>query len=220
MAKRRQLTDDPEYNGHPILTDKKKGLKCDKKILKKIDETFNHVLNDHKQDRVFFMRYDVRYPNGAGVIGAGESNAMFRSFQAKFMKNLSRQGLNPHYVAVKEQSKEKHSHYHAMLLLDERKTQSIKKHIEKADELWGNTLGIPGRKRLIDDCTKDRDGNPQKNGIKIKKNSDDFKNQCDKAFEWASYLAKANTKTSTSDRELFASRLNHPAKRKREKEKQ
>ena len=209
MAKRRTLTDEPEYNGHPIQTNKEKGLKCDKKILKKIDDTFNHVLNDHKQDRVFFMRYDVRYPNGAGVIGAGESNDMFRNFQGKFMKNLERQGLNPHYVAVREQSKEKHAHYHAILLLDERKTQSITKHIEKADELWANTLNIPGTKGLIDDCTKDRNGQPQKNGLKIKKNSKDFQEQYDKAFKWASYLAKENTKSEASDRELFSSRLNH-----------
>ena len=134
---------------------------------------------------------------------------MFRNFQGKFVKNLERNGLNPHYVAVREQSKEKHAHYHAVLLLDERKTQSFKKHIEKADELWANTVGIPGKKGLIDDCTKDRNGNPQKNGLKIKKNNEAFEAQLNTTFKWSSYLAKENTKSDASDRELFASRLNH-----------
>ena len=217
MAKRRTLTDEPGYNGHPILTDKEKGLKCDKKILKNIEDTFEHVLKDHEMDRVFFMRYDIRFPEELHV-DPKEGNALFRKFQSNFIKNLKRQDLKPHYVAVREQSKEKHGHYHAMLLLDERETQSITKHIEKADELWANTVGIPGKKGLIDDCTKDRNGKPQKNGLKIKTNSPDFNEQYDKAFEWASYLAKKNTKNNNNGmREIFPSRLKHPVEKKRGK---
>jgi hypothetical protein len=217
MTKRRTLTDEATYNGHSILTNKEKGLKCDKKILKKLDETFNHVLNDHNMDRVFFMRYDVRFPDDGKFRDKKESNALFRNFQGKFIKSFERSNLNPHYVVVREQSKEKHAHYHAVLLLDERKTQSIKKHIDKADELWGNTIGLKGQKGLIDDCTKDRHGKPQKNGLKIKKNSPEFKEQIDKTFQWASYLAKENTKASGSERELFSSRLNHEIKVKKKK---
>jgi hypothetical protein len=210
MSKRRILIDEATYNGHPIQTDKKKGLKCDKKILKKIETTFDHALNDHNMDRILFVRYDVRMPDDGKVRNKKEANNLFRTFQGKFIKNLDRQGLNPHYVAVREQSKEKHSHFHVMLLLDERKTQSIKKHIDKADELYANTLELSGRKGLIDDCTKDRHGKTQKNGLKIKKNSPGFQEQFNEAFQWASYLAKENTKTTGSERELFSSRLKHP----------
>jgi hypothetical protein len=220
MTKRRTLTDEATYNGHQILTNKQKGLKCDKKILKKLDDTFEHVFKDHNMDRLFFMRYDVRMPDDGIVRSKQEANKLFRTFQGKFIKNLERKGLNPHYVAVREQSKEKHAHYHAVLLLDERKTQSIHQHIEKADKLWENTLGAYGKKGLIDDCTKDRDGNSQKNGIKIKKNSPEFKEQIDNAFQWSSYLAKENTKTTGSERELFSSRLKHPIEKKKRGSKQ
>ena len=41
-------------------------------------------------------------------------NRSFRSFQANFMNNLSRKGLKPQYVAVRDQSREKHQHYHVL----------------------------------------------------------------------------------------------------------
>ena len=220
MAKRRTLTDEPEYNGHPILTDKEKGLKCDKKILKKIEDAFEHVFNDHRMDRVFFMRYDIRFPEEL-YVDPRTGNALVRKFQSKFIKHLDRKGLNPHYVLVREQSKEKHAHYHGILLLDERKSQNIKKHVDKGDELLNNTLGDHGKKGLVDDCTTSRNGKSQKNGIKLKKNSPDFKEQYDKAFEWASYMAKENTKSNNNGvREVFSSRLNHPVKNKRRRKNQ
>lgn len=215
MAKNRRLTDRATYCGHPILTNKEKGYKCDKKILGKLEETFDHVLEDHGMDRVFFMRYDVRLPDDGVIRSHKESNALFRNFQGKFIKNLARKGFNPHYVITREQSKVKHAHFHGILLLDERKTQSIKNHIDTADRLWSNTIDLKGQKGLIDDCTKDRDGNPQKNGLKIKKNSPEFAEQLDKIFRWSSYLAKENTKTKTSERELFSSRLNHKIEKKK-----
>jgi hypothetical protein len=99
--------------------------------------------------------------------------------------------------------------------LDERQTQNIHNHIEKADELWANTLGDDGKCGLIDDCTRGRDGKPQKNGLKIKKNSEAFDEQLNTTFKWASYLAKENTKSSGSERELFSSRLNHKIEKRR-----
>ena len=81
MSKRRILTDEKEFNGNPILTDKQKGLKCDKKILKKIDDVFTHVLDDHNMDRVFFMRYDVRLPDDGKIRTVKESNDLFRTIQ-------------------------------------------------------------------------------------------------------------------------------------------
>ena len=211
MAKRRQLTVESNYKGHKIQVNKAKGLKCDKKILQKIEDTFEHMFNDHKMDRVFFMRYDIRFPEEL-YVDPKEGNAMVRKFQSDFIKSLKREGLTPHYAITREQSKEKHGHYHCILLLDERKTQSIKKHIEKADRIWKTKLGDYGKKALIDDCTKDRNGNHQDNGIKIKRNSQEYQKQYDKAFCWASYLAKENTKSNNDGlREVFTSRtLPHP----------
>ena len=139
-------------------------------------------------------------------------NGVFREFQSKFMKNLSRKGLKPQYVAVREQSKEKHQHYHVALILDGQKTQSIHNHIHTAERLWDLTLGLPARENgygLIDDCTTNRNGDKQENGV-ILRYDDPFRyDKKEDCFRRASYLAKTNTKGNTpkGQRELFSSRI-------------
>lgn len=200
MTKNRTCTDAPEFNDHPILTDKDKGLRCDKKILQTIDATFNHFFDNH--DRGLFMRCDLRLPQDDCT---HTDNEAFHAFQANFMKNLSRKGLDPHYVAVREQGKgAEHPHYHEVLLLDGRKTQSIHDHIQKADELWANALGVPGIKGLVDDC--------KPNGVMLRKDDPEFESKLDGCIQRASYLAKVNQKESTPRkvRELFSTRINKP----------
>ena len=51
--------------------------------------------------------------------------------------------MKPQYVAVREQSTEKHQHYHVALMLDGQKTQNIHNHIATAERLWDSTLGLP-----------------------------------------------------------------------------
>lgn len=204
MAKKRITTAEPAFNDHPILTDKKKGLRCDTKILNKINEVVGDFFDNH--DRGFFMRYDIRYPEDYTCDPVGNDD--FRRFQANFVKNLSRADLDPHYVATREQGDSNNHHYHAMLLLDGRKTQSIHNHIRKADELWSNALKVPQTTGLIEDCTKDKNGNKQRNGVMLRKDDPDFKVKLDNCMKRASYLAKENQKSSTPDntRELFSTR--------------
>jgi len=95
-----------------------------------------------------------------------------------------------------ERSREKHQHYHGILLLDGQKTQSIHNHIQKAEELWASALNLPVDQNngLIDDCTKKRDGSPQKNGIMLRKDDPDYDIKVKRCFEWGSYLSKPSTK--------------------------
>jgi hypothetical protein len=67
--------------------------------------------------------------------------------------------------------------------------------ISKAEELWNKALGIPPSNHgLINYCTRDRHGDPQENGIMLRRNDPDFEAQYERCFHWASYLAKSNTK--------------------------
>ena len=157
---------------------------------------------------MFFLRYDIRFPEGYDYA----DNGIFREFQSKFMKNLSRQGLKPQYVAVREQSQEKHQHYHVALLLDGQKTQSIHNYIQTAERLWDSTLGLPARENgygLIDDCTTNRTGDKQINGVMLRSDDPDMEKKKDDCFRRASYLAKTNTKGNApkGQRELFSSRI-------------
>ena len=128
------------------------------------------------------------------------------------MKNLSRKGLKPQYVAVREQSKEKHQHYHVALLLDGQKTQSIHNHIQTAERLWDLTLGLPEKENgygLIDDCTTNRNGDKQENGVMLRYDDPWRYDKKESCFRRASYLAKTTTKSNTpkGQRELFSSRI-------------
>ncbi len=194
------------YHDYPIMTDKAKGLACDIKILNEIERQLDYA--EETKSKVFFMRYDIRFPEGY----THADNGVFREFQSKFMKNLSRQGLKPQYVAVREQSREKPQHYHVALLLDGQKTQSIHNHIQTAERLWDTTLGLPARENgygLIDDCTTSRTGEKQVNGVMIRPDDPDMKAKKDDCFRRASYLAKTNTKGNApkGQREMFSSRI-------------
>lgn len=205
---KRKVTETVEntYNDYSIMTDKERGLSCNTAILREIERQFDYA--DKSKSKTFFMRYDVRMPEGMYI----DDNKLFRDFQANFIKNLSRQGLKPQYIAVREQSREKHQHYHVALFLDGQKTQSIHNHIQTAERLWDSALGLEPRENgygLIDDCTTSRTGEKQINGVMLRPDDPEMEKKKDDCFRRASYLAKTNTKGSApkGQRELFSSRI-------------
>lgn len=102
MKRKVKETTEQIFHNHTIMTDKKRKMSCNIKILNEIEKQFEYA--DKTKSKVFFMRYDISFPEGYDHA----DNSIFREFQSKFMKNLSRQGLDPQYVAVREQSREKH----------------------------------------------------------------------------------------------------------------
>ena len=118
------------------MTNKERGLACDIKILNEIERQFQYA--EETKSKIYFQRMDLRLPEGH----EHTNNDLFREFQSKFIKNRSRKGLKPQYVAVREQSREKHQHYHIALWLDGQKTQNIHDHIATAERLWDKTLGL------------------------------------------------------------------------------
>ena len=205
---KRKVTETVEstYSDYSIMTDKERGLSCNTSILKEIEKQFNYA--EESKSKIFFMRLDVRIPDGMYI----DNNKTFRDFQANFIKNLSRQGLKPQYIAVREQSTEKHQHYHVALLLDGQKTQSIYNHIKTAERLWDSALGLEPREGgygLIDDCTTSRTGETQINGVMLRPDDPDMEKKKDDCFRRASYLAKTNTKGNAPkyQREMFSSRI-------------
>jgi hypothetical protein len=201
-----KTTIEETFHDYPIMTDQQRGLACDTKILTEIERQFDYA--EETKSKIFFMRYDIRFPEEY----THADNGVFREFQSKFMKKLSRHGLKPQYVAVREQSREKHQHYHVALLLDGQKTQSIHNHILDAERLWDSTLGLPAKENgygLIDDCTTSRDGEHQENGVMLRYDDIFRGKKKDDCFRRASYLAKTNTKGNAPkyQREMFSSRI-------------
>ena len=205
--KRRKLWKQDEYDQYPVMVNADQEHFCDEKILKKIKEQFDYA--EQTKSKIWFMRYDVRFQ---GEERERSDNQLFSEFQSKFIKNLTRQQLKPQYVAVRDQSREKHQHYHVVLWLDGQKTQSIHNHIQTAERLWDRTLALPERPNgygLVDDCTKSRAGQKQVNGVMLRKDDPGYESKKDDCFRRASYLAKVNTKGNAPkrQRELFSSRI-------------
>ena len=204
MPRKKKITVKPTYHGRTIMTDKELRQGCYEPILARIEEQFEDMTTRHS--KVLFMRYDVRFP--ADTV-QGMDNSTFCSFQADFIKQLTRQGLDPHYVVVREQSREKHQHYHGILLLDGNKTQNIYGHIRTAETIWRRKNNLPEGTGLIDACTTSRDVTPQANGVMLRRDDPEYKTKINNCFHWASYLAKENQKSSVPEgqRQLFSSRI-------------
>ena len=65
------------------MTGKEGEWECNTKILNEIDRQFEYA--EKTKNKIYFMRYDIRFPQGYG----DADNGVFREFQSKFMKNLS-----------------------------------------------------------------------------------------------------------------------------------
>ena len=208
-----RITYEDQYQGHPIMTDKAKQLGCKESILQKIDQIMTDMNNRHS--KTFFMRFDIRFPQGYDY---PNDNELFSQFQESFIKNRKRAGYDPAYIAVRECSREKHQHYHVALMMNGHKTQNIHDHIQTAERLWEKTLNLPPKYDdagqttsygLIDDCMRNRQGQQQENGVMLRKDDPEYERKYDQCFRRCSYLAKVNQKDASPkhQRELFSSRI-------------
>jgi len=202
--KKRNLTHENQFNGMPVLQYTNQEIGLDTNILHCIHDRMEDMLSRHS--KVFAMRLDVRKPDSV----QDEKNEWFSQYQAHFIKKEKRAGYDPAYIAVREVSENGKVHYHEYLMVNGNKTQNIHNHIENANSVMNTMQGLnPGEHSgLIDDCTHDRNGNPQVNGEMI--NPKTWEGQCAQqaSFRHASYLAKDVQKnTPKGTRELFASQI-------------
>ncbi len=208
MQSKRKTTTDSTYQGYPVLTDEKRGLAIDTDIMEKIVNQFDYA--EYDKSKVFFFRFDLHFPQG---MQAPEDNDHFKHFISAYQKNLSRKGLSPQYVAVREQRRSENPHYHVISLLDGQKTRNCYGHLKTAERLWANELGIetddPGSLGIVNHCEKDKKtGERMKNGTMLDMNRDDYEYVIEASIKRASYLAKVNQKHAPKGvREVFASRL-------------
>ena len=209
MQTKRKLTTSPEYHGYSILTDQERGLSADVAILQRIEAQFDYA--EREKSKTFFYRMDLHYPLSMDV---PNDNNHFKHFISAYMKNLSRQGLDPQYFAVREQSKyENRHHYHIGIMLDGQKTQNCTKHLKTAERFWDHELSLPPKPEgygLVNHCDKDqKTGERMRNGMMIDPTKDNYEIARNTCFRRSSYLAKVNEQKNTpkGNREYFASRL-------------
>ncbi|MBO4492685.1 MAG: inovirus-type Gp2 protein [Lentisphaeria bacterium] len=209
--KKRNLIFDKVFQDNPVLQFTRQNIGLDADILQKLHEHFDYKIAHCP--RTFVMRFDVHMPQGI----AEQDNKVFSRFQAHFIKKEKRAGYDPEYFAVREESSNSGVHYHEVLFLDGKKTERIYSHIKNANDALNSTLGLPEGtlSGLINDCTKDRKGKSQRNGIMIERGSCTAAKSEKDCFRQASYLAKDSQKDSTGkwQHEIFSSRI--PASNKK-----
>lgn len=197
------VTYETHYHGYPILTNQQKQQGCNTQILDKVESLLDHTTKKH--NKVFVFRMDLNYPKD---YKAPEDNKHIQTFMSKFIKYGKRQGYDPDYLWVREQSREKHQHYHLAVFCDGNKIQHPQKLLNKAEDHWGQTIG-QDPKGLVDHCTRSRQGQSQPNSYMMRRNDDDFEEKKQACFQRCSYLAKTNTKGYAPHkiREIATSRL-------------
>jgi len=182
------ITYDNLYHGLPIMANQEQGWGCKIDILNRLYQFLISMTNKH--NKTLFIRFDLRFPQESNP---PVDNCLLSGFLDSFKTSLSRDGLDPHYFWVREQSREKHQHYHLILLLNGSKVQSYYHILQRAEYFWGLALDCEA-KGLVDFCNHSRDGSPQPNGLMLRRGTPDFVPAFRTCFHWGSYLAKERTK--------------------------
>jgi hypothetical protein len=189
-----------EFNGLPINNGPSGEYYCYDMILHKTHERQMWMTNKHC--RVLFIRFDLRFP--VNYLPKGGNYEISRLF--KIMKeNAYNREIEVHYVWVREQSREKHQHYHCVVFINGSLVRDYRSFLGEVERVWGLVLGCDA-KGLVDWCDRDRSGLPVENGIMIERprqaavgasfheQNELYNNNLRRCFEWASYLAKTNQK--------------------------
>ena len=174
------------FNNRPINTGKYNEYQCIKEYLQKIDSLMANALQKHS--KVMMFRMDLRFPVAAHCLV--DHATLVSNFIESLTRNLKYNKLDPYYLWTREQEGSINPHYHLMILVDGHKNQKPHKSLNLAQELWSKQftiLNCQGVNNLVYMCDYQC--------CMINRNSQESIN---KAFYWASYLAKVNTKTITS----------------------
>lgn len=172
-------------------------------ILQKIYERMMLMTNRHC--RVLFIRFDLRFPIN---YMSNESNDEISHLFKIMKQNAYSRGIDLHFVWVREQSREKHQHYHCVVLLNGSLVGNYRRFLGEVQRVWGHVLNSDAT-GLVDWCDRDRTGLPVGNGIMIERpqqaatgasfheQNELYNDTLRRCFKWASYLAKTNQKDNT-----------------------
>jgi hypothetical protein len=155
--------------------------------------------------RAYLVRMDLKFPDDEPY---HPDNDLIRLFMEEFRVERMSAGHDFFYIWVWEQDTSINHHYHCCFVFNGNRTQNIYGHVTAARRIWGRLLGIPPEAAPIWDCTKDKDGNPQQNGIMIDINAPHYETEYARSYKWLSYLAKVSTKEDIPDgQRKFASSM-------------
>ena len=183
------------YNGHQLMTSPRYEPAFHTTILQIIEALLNDMIARHSQ--VFVMMLVLKFPAYSHDVNDDYQggNALLSRFMEAFTLHLKRAGYDPKYLWVREESSYDQVHYHLMILVNGNEVQNAYGMLGKAQELWGNCLGVDGP-GYVHHCRKGDYVN-EYGGMKLRRNSPEFQQDYANCFHWASYLAKCSGKENT-----------------------
>jgi hypothetical protein len=178
----RNITFGPCFHGHPINASPT--LPCHGEILSCIWKRMVYMTSNYRS--VMYIHLVLTFRN---TDPCPSDNDAIRQLMNSLSQNLNRNGMPHQYIWVYEDSQDGGHHHHLALLVATNWPQAFYVIVNKVKELWTSaTNGI------VNDCTRDRDGNPQENGIFMVQGTLEFPQTFERCFHWASYLAKTKDK--------------------------
>lgn len=195
-------TNAPVFQGYPINTGTNGQHECYDLMLYRIRRHMDLMTARH--GKVLFIRFDLRFPQGFAYDKSNDKvSRLFKRLKEKYEYD----NIDLHFMWFREQSREKHQHYHCVLLIDGDKIQRYCPVLEYITHVWGRLLKC-NPAGLVDYCNFNRGGNAAENGIMIRRPSSKadgkelmdqeqrFRSTFEKCHHWASYLAKVNQKAN------------------------
>ncbi|WP_290920191.1 inovirus-type Gp2 protein [Halodesulfovibrio sp.] len=188
--KNKNVIYDSTYKGHPINTNAEKHQGCYEDILQNTKGILDTQIAKH--NKVHVARFDLRFP---AEYSAHSDNDAISKCKDTFTRKLKRNGSDPKMLWVREQSREKHQHYHCFVAVDGNKHQAPQKLHAEVEKHWNRALDIDENTQgLVHHCNRDRKGDSVQNSYNLRRNDDNFQEEYDKCLMHFSYLAKVNTK--------------------------
>lgn len=195
-------TNAAEFGNLQINTGENGKFFCYTKMLEKLEIIFFRMIQRH--NKVLFIRFDLRFPDDYSMDNSNDK--VSRLFKI-LSENATYKKIDFQFLWAREQSREKHQHYHCILLIDGNKVQKYYPVLVFVSKIWGR-LVQSDKDGLVHYCDQTRGGKQVKNGIMLRRPSEAADNhnymiQKDKffmdfehAFNWGSYLCKENQKAN------------------------
>jgi len=196
-------TNAPAFQNYAINTGPDGEYACYDLMLYRIRKHMDLMVARH--NKVLFIRFDLRFPQGFMYDKSNDKVSLLFKTLREF---YTYRGIDFQFLWFREQSKEKHQHYHCVILTDGNKIKDYLPVLHHITEIWGRLLQY-NPTGLVDYCNYDRTGHPVENGIMIRRPSSvatggdrayqeqRFHEDFERCHKWASYLAKVNQKANT-----------------------
>jgi len=199
-------TNKPSFNGFSVNNGIKGQFYNFNIILQKLYERMTFMTE--KYSKVLFIRFDLRFPKD--YFPSGKNDEVSSLFK-RLKEQSDYYGFGLQFLWVREQSREKHQHYHCVVLVNGHKARKYYTFLQRVTKAWNEVLGVE-ESGLVEFCDKKRNGSTAENGIMISRptltatgrireaQERIFHNTFNHCYHWGSYLAKVNQKDNTPKR--------------------